>query len=447
MDPITIASVLVLAGLIGAAADVATDGLVRAELFGGGRGAGGYAVRQGRERWDLARTQARTIRERTPQGRRVQGILDQAGVFARAAGSEIRALVSGLAQGWRSGRKAAHAARSARRGNAPLPIVRVCGAAAGGVRSGVDRLRSGRGARDASGRFGANGDAPFGSCVWTVSPFALALFGYEKPCGAPVVMGSLCATHADEIGRTPCLRCGQMLGSNPDCEECSALRIARGEVDPYGPTVVCDDFTTDPNGGLNDPMPTDPPATGDRDPHAFDCGCCGMYHGRPLEPGEHCDWCTAHDHTPAPAATSPATGPTPTGEHRMADINSAPAAIAAWEAIGDRWESLQSRTDALHGELDSLKNEADALHGEVATLADSMGDFATGGEADVAASVGQVTDALTSAREQATAAAEGLTTAKERTDGYVTALHVEFDPSIEAAAGKNADVHTVMQEV
>jgi uncharacterized protein YoxC len=128
------------------------------------------------------------------------------------------------------------------------------------------------------------------------------------------------------------------------------------------------------------------------------------------------------------------------------DINSAPAAITAWEAFAPRWESLQSRTDALQGEMDSLKNEADALHGEVATLADGMGDFAIGGETDTAASVGELSESATSAKEQADNLATSIATAKQAVDGYVDGLHLEYDASIEAAAGKVADAHSVMQE-
>jgi hypothetical protein len=150
---------------------------------------------------------------------------------------------------------------------------------------------------------------------------------------------------------------------------------------------------------------------------------------------------------PRPERTTPHHPERPRSrEEPSMDINSAPAAITAWEAFAPRWESLQSRTDALQGEMDSLKNEADALHGEVATLADGMGDFAIGGEADTAASVGELSEAATSAKEQADNLATSIATAKQAVDGYVDGLHLEYDASIEAAAGKVADAHSVMQE-
>lgn len=38
---------------------------------------------------------------------------------------------------------------------------------------------------------------------------------------------------------------------------------------------------------------------------AVKCGCCGMYHGRAMKPGEHCDWCRGHGHE---SQTTPPTG-------------------------------------------------------------------------------------------------------------------------------------------
>jgi hypothetical protein len=373
MDPVTIMSVLVLAGFIGAGADLATGGLVRAELGGGSRGAAGYVGSAGRKRWRESQRVARQVRMQTPLGRVVQFVLDEIGGLGR-----------GLVRGWRSGARKGRKEWRTRLGDEPMPIVRICTGMADATRTWIDSRQR------------------------------------PTPNGDPNEV-------VDEPEQDP-----------------------NGEV-PADPNGAGEDPNDTPNGGSNEPMTANPPspvygspATGDRDPHVFDCGCCGTVHA-PLEPGAHCPNCHLHDR--APNDPNAPTQPTRTEGTAMTDVNSAPAAIAAWEAIGGRWESLQSRADSLQGEWDSLKNEADTLHGEIATLADGMGDFAIGGEADVAGSMSEVADALTSAKEQADNVVTGLASAKERTGAYVDNLHLEYDASIEAAAGKVADAHAVMQEV
>jgi hypothetical protein len=414
MDPLTFLALCALAAGAVGAFDAASGGLVRAEIGGGVRGAGKYIHDAERARWGRARSKAREIRTATPNGRAVQDFLDRSGEFARALGSELRALGSGIAEGWRSGRVRAKAAREERMAGQPWPIVR------GGVRI-TDWLGLGERSGSGSGAGDPNED-PNETAWWdpngiTEDPF---LGGPTRDpngnpdddplpprcsdCGMPIVIGTL---EEHRLGRDRC---------------------------PHA----------NPNG---DPNVTDSPiygtpATGDRDPHVFDCGCCGTIH-EPLAPGAHCPNCHMHDPTPNPNQPAPAG----TRGNLVADTNSAPAAIAAWEAIGSRWESLQSRTDALHAELETLGNETDALHGDVGALADGMGDFAIGGESDVTGALGGLVASMTTARESATAVTADLASAKERTDGYVDALHLEYDASIEAAAGKAASAHEIMQEV
>jgi hypothetical protein len=220
-------------------------------------------------------------------------------------------------------------------------------------------------------------------------------------------------------------------------------RIQRARTDPNITTA------TDPNG---DPVTDSPiygtPATGDRDPHVFDCGCCGTIH-EPLAPGAHCPNCHIHDgptkapnQTPnAPASTGPTRGPS------MADINSAPSAIAAWEQYRGRYEEIESLAADLQSRHEQLGNLVDALHGEVAATADGMGDFAIGGEGDVASLLDTLRGSAASAREQAGILPGSVSTSKEQTDAYLSALHLEYDASIEAAESKQAAAHAAMQEV
>ncbi len=103
----------------------------------------------------------------------------------------------------------------------------------------------------------------------------------------------------------------------------------------------------------------------------------------------------------------------------MADINSAPAAIAAFEAFRGRFEEPESLLTALRD--------------EVTSTADAMGDFAIGGEGDLSGA--------------AQAGVNALARAKEAIDAYLSALHLEYDASIEAAASKQTAAHRPFQEV
>jgi hypothetical protein len=128
MDPLTFLALCALAAGAVGALDAASGGLVRAEIGGGVRGAGKYIHDAERARWGRARSKAREIRTATPNGRAVQDFLDRSGAFARALGSELATLGSGIVRGWRSGRVRAKAAREKRMAGQPWPIVR------GGVR-------------------------------------------------------------------------------------------------------------------------------------------------------------------------------------------------------------------------------------------------------------------------------------------------------------------------
>jgi hypothetical protein len=101
----------------------------------------------------------------------------------------------------------------------------------------------------------------------------------------------------------------------------------------------------------------------------------------------------------------------------VTDISTAPAAIAAWEA--------------LHKKLEAISDDAQGVAQEAATLADSMGDFAVGAEEDTAAAV----------REFATQGIKAL----EAVEAEIEALKAEFSASIEAADGKAAAVHAPMR--
>lgn len=125
-----------------------------------------------------------------------------------------------------------------------------------------------------------------------------------------------------------------------------------------------------------------------------------------------------------PAPTAPAVtdgpGPTPLKEtHTVADISSAPAAIAAVEAF--------------NGPVENIRSGVDMLNRDLAGVLDNMGDFAIGGESDV---IGAFAEAV-----------NGLASASARLDAHIAAMHVEFDASIEAAATKAAAAHRQMQEV
>lgn len=568
MDPLSAIFVMtVLGGLFVKGVDVATDGLLSAEVGAGVRGAGAYTVRDVRDHWGRASEKAREIRSRSRSGRAVQGILDDAGAVARTGGAIGRVLFgeasrfgSGVRSGWQTARDQARSDRTERRGDAPWPnenpnTCARCGRTErddevfgryyqAGIRlcdecvAWLDR-RYPNGWPNNPGRvtnFGKGwsrpeampdpNQAPFGGpavvhplegCLRTVA--WVIEDGKQMPryCGEPCEFGELaCPKHlardadrnarrlnenlngepereADHLGPLPpkCPDCGMPLvisslndhrmgqdrchyadmddddadeplgpeadadrgplPGTPECANCGRpltynLQRARW----YGVPVLgdpdamwCPDCARNapadnPNGDPNMPLPsTVPDANGD-----VKCGCCAQLH-KPLPPGEHCPNCHIHDH--APTTPSQPNAPTTRGPS-MADINSAPAAIAAWEAFGSRWESLQSRADTIQGEIDSLKNETHALYDEIGTAADGMGDFAIGGEVDTAAAAGDMTIDASMAKEQTDNLVGSISTAKEAVNSYIAGLHAEYDASIEAAAGKAADAHSVMQE-
>jgi hypothetical protein len=263
--------------------------------------------------------------------------------------------------------------------------------------------------------------------AWVITPTTTAGPGYREPryCGAEREPGwVLCSEHL-EARR-----------ADPDYPQ-DDIDEFRADPDHLGPDGYRPSPT--PNGDPNVPLPsTVPDANGD-----VKCGCCAQLH-KPLPPGQHCPACHIHtlEHLTAPMQHVTTINP----KGPSMDINSAPAAIAAVEAFGDRFEGLQSRADTLAAEWDTLKADADTLHGEFATVMDGMGDFAIGGEADTAAAFGEMSESATSAKEQADNVVGSITAAKEAHASYLDNLEDDLRPGIEAAAGKVADVHSVMQE-
>lgn len=509
MDPISAIFVMtILGGLFVKGVDVATDGLLSAEVGAGIRGAGAYTVRDVRDRWGQASAKAREVRSRTRRGRAVQGILDDAAAVGRTGWLVAREMFggvgrfgSGIRSEWRTARDQARSARTERRGDAPWPVTQW-------LRERLIRLQETR-TKTPNGEPNEAGETPNGDPE--PSPFVAA----EEPfptcpdCGMALVVGTLAdhrsgldrcsfadmdddpddpngasiepepeptvtvydiVLHPREAGRTRAdirvaagggMRAWEFL-DRPTPEGALEAAVERihtvHPVETGGPYRIQQSqpwvpppwpFTReemvaavppakplypDPNGDPNVPLEsTVPNENGD-----VRCGCCAQLH-KPLAPGEHCPDCHIHDH-PSQSPNAPATkGPS-------MDINNAPAAIAAWEAFTHVWDSLQSRANALQGEIDTLTNDAAALHGEVATLADGMGDFAVGGEADTAAAVGELSDAATSMKERADVLADSIGTAKQAVDSYRAQLEDDLRPGIEAAAGKVADVHSVMQE-
>lgn len=356
MDPITIMSILVLAGFIGAGADLATGGLVRAEFGGGARGAAGYLGSAGRKRWQESKRLARQERMKTPTGRAVQFILDELGGLGR-----------GLVRGWRSGaRRGRKQWRECLNGQ-PLPAVRAWRGASESARTWLEQR--------------ADKGTPIG-------PNGAGQDPVEARTGTP----------------------------NGDPE-----RVPERE-----PEREPERAWWDPNGITEDPFlggpEQDPNGDPDDDPLPPRCPDCGM----PIVTGDlnahrlGRDRCPHADPNETPNDDpEQSTQPTRTEGTTVADINSAPAAIALFEAFRGRFEEPEALLTALRD--------------EIASAADSMGDFAIGGEGDLSAGPQAALDAVVQA--------------KEALDGYLSALHLEYDASIEAAEAKAAAAHRPMQEV
>jgi hypothetical protein len=119
-----------------------------------------------------------------------------------------------------------------------------------------------------------------------------------------------------------------------------------------------------------------------------------------------------NDSAPTGARSSERGGP------NMSDLTSAPKVLTQWAELYEH----------VHALVDGIGVAAQA----VSTTADGMGDFAIGGEGDVAGAVQQI-------HAQGVAAREALA-------AYIVRLNAEYQASIEAAAAKQAAAHRPMQE-
>jgi hypothetical protein len=143
--------------------------------------------------------------------------------------------------------------------------------------------------------------------------------------------------------------------------------------------------------------------------------------GNPTDGGLFCTECDGalglKPNLNEPPAAPAAGDSTPNGEPTVADTNTAPEVIAAWEGI---FRQLETTTDELV-----------ALAPNVAQVADSMGDFSVGSENDASEAIARLST--------------GAQAALEEVERVIAELKREFGASIEAADGKKAAAHQPMQ--
>jgi hypothetical protein len=179
------------------------------------------------------------------------------------------------------------------------------------------------------------------------------------------------------------VKCGEPLGSNPSCPECSHLRALIGEPErperEEGPS---------PN---EKPEQAEGKPEGEAEPEIF---------------------------RPVVSTPNGTTVPNARGASMVTDVTTAPQAIQAWEEIKERFEGI--------------KNELSQLADDAASTADSMGDFAAGSEPDAVGAIETARDNLGSA--------------EERVDTVISDLHDEWDEHIAAAEGRTAGAHAAFQE-
>jgi hypothetical protein len=152
---------------------------------------------------------------------------------------------------------------------------------------------------------------------------------------------------------------------------------------------------------------------------AVKCGCCGMYHGRAMKPGEHCDWCRGHGHE---SQTTPPTGggnDTTTNEGaRVSEHSGASADNQGVIPYMEGWD----------GELNGMElvvAELQGRHDRLQASAEANAKFEIGGVQDV---LGRYQHAI-----------EAVQAAGEAHAAHAQALHTAWDNTAEGAAATGTE--------